>query len=240
MIADKNASLSKLNLKRHVCVFCKIRSHFVEHINLLVNLLLWRTVKRIGIIMELSKDTMDGVTHVLNASNFSDDHFSQILENAVSYIHENPAEIKCIVKSDSKPILTKKIFADLVCLLVEATRHDLDEEGLRSSLNFAHVDEKRIKKLCEMYINNKTAIKSHLESIGNNPPHIVDINWRLDHCVKSDTCNSLGVPLYHVQFSTKEHEASNHVAFSCTIQQLQELVFKLKDAVRYSEKLANI
>lgn len=55
-----------------------------------------------------------------------------------------------------------------------------------------------------------------------------------------DTCNSLGVPLYHVRLSTKKHETIDHVTFSCTIQQLQELVFKLKDAIRYSEKLTNV
>lgn len=55
-----------------------------------------------------------------------------------------------------------------------------------------------------------------------------------------DTCNSLSVPLYHVRLSTKKHETIDHVTFSCTIQQLQELVFKLKDAIRYSEKLTNV
>ncbi|XP_076750603.1 COMM domain-containing protein 3 [Xylocopa sonorina] len=191
--------------------------------------------------MELSRDTIDGLFNILNRNVFTDDNFQQILEMAVSYIHENPAEIKCIIKtSDSKPILTKKIFADVVCLLVEATRQNLDEENLKNFLNFIHIDETRSKKLCEVYCHNKAAIQSQLELIGNNPPHIVDIDWHLDYCVKLDTCNSLGVPLYHVRFSTKEYETTSHVTFSCTIQQLQELVFKLKDAIRYSERLTNV
>lgn len=55
-----------------------------------------------------------------------------------------------------------------------------------------------------------------------------------------DTCDSLGIPLYHVRLSTKKHETINYVTFSCTIQQLQDLVFKLKDVIRYSEKLTNV
>ncbi|KAK9304259.1 hypothetical protein QLX08_004260 [Tetragonisca angustula] len=193
------------------------------------------------IIMELSKDTIDGLTNILNINIVTDDNFLQILETAISYIHENPMEIKCIIKkSDSKPVLTRKVFTDVVCLLIEAARHDLDEESLRNFLNLVYIDEKRVTKLSEVYINNKTAIQSQLELIGNNPSHIIDIDWHLDYCVKLDTCNSLSVPLYHVRLSTKKHETIDHVTFSCTIQQLQELVFKLKDAIRYSEKLTNV
>ncbi|OAD56641.1 COMM domain-containing protein 3 [Eufriesea mexicana] len=191
--------------------------------------------------MELPKDTIEGLINILNTSIVTDDNFSQIVEMAISYIYDNPTEIKCIIKtSDSKPTLTKMVFADVICLLIEAARHDLDEESLKNFLNLIYIDEKRIMKLCEVYTNNKTAIQSQLELIGNNPPHIIDIDWHLDYCVKLDTCNSLGVPLYHVQLSTKKHETINHVTFSCTIQQLQELVFKLKDAIRYSEKLTNV
>ncbi|XP_029041834.2 COMM domain-containing protein 3-like [Osmia bicornis bicornis] len=172
---------------------------------------------------------------------FKHDNFQQILDTAISYISESPAEIRCTVKAANlKPILTKKIVADTACLFIEAARHDLDEENLKTFLCQISSDEQRIKKLCERYVNNKTTIQCHLESIGNNPPHIVDVDWHLDYCVKLDTCNSLGVPLYHVRFSTKEGETMNHVTFSCTIQQLQELVFKLKDAIRYSEKLTNV
>lgn len=45
--------------------------------------------------MELSKDTIDGLTNILNINIVTDDNFLQILETAISYIHENPTEIKC-------------------------------------------------------------------------------------------------------------------------------------------------
>lgn len=190
--------------------------------------------------MELSKDTMEGLSNILNTSVIAEDNFLQVLDTAISHVCESSTETKCIKAADSKPTLTKKMFADLVCLFVEAARHDLDEESLRNFLCQACVDEQRRKKLCEVYINNKTTIQSRLELIGSNPPHIIDVDWRLDYRVKLDTCDSLGTPLYHVRLSTKEHETINHITFSCTIQQLQELVFKLKDAIRYSEKLTNV
>ncbi|XP_076234145.1 COMM domain-containing protein 3 [Calliopsis andreniformis] len=191
--------------------------------------------------MELSKETMEGLINILNASITTEDNFLQVLDTAVFHICKNSMETKCTVKAaDSKPNITKKMFADMVCLFVEAARHDLDEENLRNFLCQTCVDEQRRKKLCEVYISNKQTIQSELESIGNNPPHIIDVDWRLDYRVKLDTCDSLGAPLYHVRLRTKEHETINHITFSCTIQQLQELVFKLKDAIRYSEKLTNV
>jgi len=48
------------------------------------------------------------------------------------------------------------------------------------------------------------------------------------------------VPIYNIRISTKEGNQVRHVIFTCTIQQLQELVYKLKDAIRHIEKLSNI
>ena len=190
--------------------------------------------------MELSKDTVEGVTNLLSTSVVAEANFSEILDAAVSQMSDN-SETKCAVKAaDSKAGSEKKLFADLMCLFVEAARHDLDEESLRSFLCPANVNEERAKKLCEAYSGQRRSTQSRLEAIGNNPRHVVDVDWRLDYRVKLDTCDSLGVPLYHVRLSTKEHETINHITFSCTIQQLQELVFKLKDAIRYSEKLTNV
>lgn len=191
--------------------------------------------------MELSKDVIESFANISNVNAITDDNFLQIVDAVVSHLQTNPTDTSSIVKSiDSKVILTKKIFADILCLFVEAAQHDLDKESLNNLLCQMCSNEKRRKRLCDAYISNKKTIQSQLESISSNPPHIVDIDWHLDYRVKVDTCNSLGVPLYHVKLVTKEHERINHVTFSCTIQQLQELVFKFKDAIRYSEKLTNV
>lgn len=53
------------------------------------------------------------------------------------------------------------------------------------------------------------------------------------------TCRSTNVPIYNIQMSTKKCNQVKHVIFTCTIQQLQELVYKLKDVVRHIEKMSN-
>lgn len=45
--------------------------------------------------MELSKNTIDGLNDILNTNTVTDDNFQQILDTAISYISESPAEIRC-------------------------------------------------------------------------------------------------------------------------------------------------
>lgn len=86
--------------------------------------------------------------------------------------------------ANSNSRFSKKSFAGMLCLLIEAARHDFNEESLENFLYRTCVNEQRRKKLCEAYINNKITIQSRLELTGNNPPHIIDVDWHLDYCVK--------------------------------------------------------
>lgn len=58
-------------------------------------------------MMELSKDTMEGVTNVLNTSIVADDNFSQILDTAASQVCDNTVEAKC--KYPSLGIVFKRV-----------------------------------------------------------------------------------------------------------------------------------
>lgn len=84
----------------------------------------------------------------------------------------------------SKSDLIKTAIANISCLFIEAARHDYDEESLKIFLHNEHISGQRIEKLCSTYINNKQDIQTQLELTGNSIPHIVDIDWRLYHCVK--------------------------------------------------------
>lgn len=52
-------------------------------------------------------------------------------------------------------------------------------------------------------------------------------------------------PIFRIRLSTEVYDANTqnknieYVHFSCNTQQLQDLVYKLKDAVRHCEKLAS-
>lgn len=78
----------------------------------------------------------------------------------------------------------KAAVASISCLFIEAAKHDYDEESLRIFLHNEHINGSRIEKLCSTYVNNKQDIRTQLELTGDNIPHIVDVDWRLHHCVK--------------------------------------------------------
>lgn len=61
-------------------------------------------------------------------------------------------------------------------------------------------------------------------------------------CLLQISTRLSNVPIYNIRIRTKECEDNQvrHIIFTCTIQQLQELVYKLKDIVRHVEKISNV
>ncbi|KAL0118423.1 hypothetical protein PUN28_009230 [Cardiocondyla obscurior] len=190
--------------------------------------------------MELTKEIIDGLANIQNSNVLPEETFLQLLDSIMSYISKNVNNEKIVTAiCPSKSDLIKAAFANIACLFIEAARHDYDEESLKNFLHNKHISGSRIENLCNKYVNNKKDIQTQLELTGNNLQHIVDIDWRLHHCVKIST-RFTNIPIYNIKISTKECNQIKHVIFTCSIQQLQELVYKLKDIVRHVEKISNI
>ncbi|KYQ47167.1 COMM domain-containing protein 3 [Trachymyrmex zeteki] len=197
--------------------------------------------------MELAKEIVDGLASIQNSNILPEEAFLQLLDIIMLYISKNNGKSKLIISfisgiatiHPSKSDLIKAAVSNVSCLFIEAARHDYDEESLKHFLHNEHINGHRIETLCSTYINNKQNIQTQLELIGNSLPHVVDIDWRLHHCVKIST-RFTNIPIYNIRISTKECDQMRHVIFTCTIQQLQELVYKLKDAIRHIEKMSNI
>ncbi|XP_018337166.1 PREDICTED: COMM domain-containing protein 3 [Trachymyrmex septentrionalis] len=189
--------------------------------------------------MELAKEIIDGLASIQNNNILPEETFLQLLDIIMLYISKSNNGKSITTVYPSKSDLIKATVANVSCLFIEAARHDYDEESLKHFLHNEHINGHRIEILCSTYINNKQSIQTQLELTGNSLPHIVDIDWRLHHCVKIST-RFTNVPIYNIRISTKECNQERHVIFTCTIQQLQELVYKLKDAIRHIEKMSNI
>ncbi|XP_011494572.1 PREDICTED: COMM domain-containing protein 3-like isoform X3 [Ceratosolen solmsi marchali] len=139
----------------------------------------------------------------------------------------------------SKPDVIKTAYADVIKLLIEAARHDTSSEELSKLLRCTALTKAHIDKFCQFHANYKEQLQENLETIGNGLPHIIDVDWRIDYCIKSSINDSAGIPNYNISLSTMKHGNIQSVQFMCTIQELQELVLKLKDAARHIEKLTN-
>ncbi|KYN04428.1 COMM domain-containing protein 3 [Cyphomyrmex costatus] len=192
--------------------------------------------------MELAKEIVDGLASIQNSNILPEEAFLQLLDIIMLCISKNNGKSKILgitTVHPSKSDLIKAAVANVSCLFIEAARHNYDEESLKHFLHNEHINGHRIETLCSTYINNKQNIQTQLELTGNSLPHIVDIDWRLHHCAKI-SIRFTNIPIYNIRISTKESNQVRHVIFTCTVQQLQELVYKLKDAIRHIEKMSNI
>lgn len=89
------------------------------------------------------------------------------------------------------------------------------------------------------YAHSAAALRSRLlRTGGGSHPHIVDIQWRLDYHVKSDSVEKLNKPSYFIRFKTKNPDGSDSsVDLYCSVEQLQDLVCKFQDATHALNRL---
>ncbi|XP_043279922.1 COMM domain-containing protein 3 [Venturia canescens] len=189
--------------------------------------------------MELSKTTIRGLENVQDPNLISDEIFLQLLEIVCTNLLRKIDGKNIENIYGSKPDVIKSAYADLSSLFVEAARHKLDSENFSTFLHTAKIFGHRAEKLSEYYEKYRDFIVAQLSQIGDGLPCIVDVDWRLDYCVKSSTNNLMGECLYNVRLVTKKHGKLDDVQFACTIQELQDLVYKLKEAVRHVEKIGS-
>lgn len=87
--------------------------------------------------------------------------------------------------NSSKSDVVKEIYTALLTFIAQVARHRLSTEQLSQLLEkdlcFSSV---RTQVFCKMYSVQKEKIHIVLSMIGSHNPHIVDVNWKLDHVVK--------------------------------------------------------
>ncbi|XP_058800268.1 COMM domain-containing protein 3-like [Phymastichus coffea] len=189
--------------------------------------------------MELTETQIKCLINEENFNNLSEDSFEKILQIALSHVcgRFNTQDLSQI--DSSKPDIVKTAYADITKLLMESARNNATVEELRTLLNYTDLNKILINSFCDAYENHQKEIQENLETVGNSLSHIVDVEWQLDYCIKSNVHNPAGIINYHLSLSTMKNGTIEHIKFTCTQQQLQELVYKLKDATRHVEKLTS-
>lgn len=78
----------------------------------------------------------------------------------------------------------KTAYADITKLFIEASRCNTTVEELRTLLSHTDLNKLYIDLFCDVYENKKEEIQANLEIVGDSLPHIVDVDWQLDYCIK--------------------------------------------------------
>ncbi|XP_008560316.1 COMM domain-containing protein 3 [Microplitis demolitor] len=192
--------------------------------------------------MELP-DTLKNNLRTIKAT-LSDEIFDKLLSDCnnmlMNIITDKPKDkMKVTWSNDTKPEICKAIYTDYISIIKEAARNNYEPNNLSDYLQTIGIfNDGQILKLCDVYYKQiKNPMVLHLNSIGNCHPCVVDINWRLDYCTKTSIDNYANYCIYHIKLTVKKEGVISDVEFSCTIEGLHELVYKIKDIVRHMDKL---
>ncbi|XP_032038419.1 polycomb complex protein BMI-1 isoform X2 [Aythya fuligula] len=138
---------------------------------------------------------------------------------------------------DIDPAVLKHCHAAAATCILEAAKQRADVAAISTCLEDCKLDKERIEQFCTEYQKNKDALEILLGSIGRSPLHITDVSWRLEYQIKTNQLHKTYQPSYLVTLNVESDSGSHpDVSFSCTMEQLQDLVGKLKDAAKSLER----
>ncbi|XP_025094680.1 COMM domain-containing protein 3-like [Pomacea canaliculata] len=195
--------------------------------------------------MEFGSTVLDNLSVAGDAAHIPDKCFDQLVKRAcrgvLSEQERNSIADDAVFKGVDKAIL-KSAYSGIVSLVLEAAKQDADADGISPVLEECKFTADRIKTFNDIFLSQKTALQILLGSIGTSHPHIVDVDWRLDYYIKSSQMERINEAVYLISLKTEVPGVSElqEVQFSCSLEQLQDLVGKLKDASKCMEKLAQI
>ncbi|XP_060556305.1 COMM domain-containing protein 3-like [Ruditapes philippinarum] len=195
--------------------------------------------------MELSQSVLDGLAVAGESSQIPDKSYKVLVTRAFDGVlderHRN-----LIAKDPSfrelDQAVVKETYSSMVTLVTEATKHDLDNNSISSVLEECKYASDRIETFNKVYNTKKPLMQILLSSVGTCPPHIVDVDWRLDYYIKNNHLERVNEAVYLVTLKTEVPGCSElkDVQFSCTQEQLQDMVGKLKDACKCLEKASQM
>jgi len=145
--------------------------------------------------------------------------------------------------------------AGIALLVVEAAKGGLSGEDLEALMNEEFdIGAAKAKILADVYALNKSKLTDSLVVHARASPvaRLVDVKWRADHIISSSENGASQSNQFHVTWKTTggaaEHAGllrdatgggDEEIKFTCTLEQMQHLTGKLRDACRAAEKYAS-
>ncbi|XP_063032257.1 uncharacterized protein LOC134429097 [Melospiza melodia melodia] len=191
--------------------------------------------------MELSPYAQGGWRLLGDPRRFPRRPFAALLRAAFRSLLDDPqAALDDPDLKDIDPTVLKHCHAAAAMCILEAGKQKADISAISTCLEDCKLDKERIEQFCTEYQKNKDALEILLGSIGRSPLHITDVSWRLEYQIKNNQLHKTYQPSYLVTLNVENSDSGSHpdVSFSCTMEQLQDLVGKLKDAAKSLERPA--
>mmetsp|Transcript_29064 Transcript_29064/g.48850 ORF Transcript_29064/g.48850 Transcript_29064/m.48850 type:complete len:195 (+) Transcript_29064:86-670(+) len=123
-------------------------------------------------------------------------------------------------------------------LLLEAAKLNCTVDNLKSILAELGTGLNVIEILSALYHEHLDTIREHLNTTGIAAPTIVGVDWRLDYSIKSKHGGRENAPMFYVCLRVKESGGLlRDISMMASMEQLQDLLSKVKDAVKQTDRL---
>ncbi|OQV16463.1 putative COMM domain-containing protein 3 [Hypsibius exemplaris] len=129
--------------------------------------------------------------------------------------------------------------AALSSLFMEAAKRNSATDAVGLYLQAIDVADSRAKVITNIYTARRADLRKVLSTVGFGFPQITDVDWRLDWTIKSNELPRINEPVYRVKLETLATNGGlGSLAFSLSVEELQELVWSLKNAIKTVERHA--
>jgi len=201
-------------------------------------------------MQDLSPEILKGVALLGNAKDVPETAFKPLTEMVFAILLRRTDETKISenpILSKLDPIVLKQAYSSLVSFVLEGAKINADPVVLKGVLEQENVDAQRATFITTLYSTTKEALRTILSTTSFHYPHITNIDWRLDYFIKSNAMEKVNTPIYMISLETKEAQQlgmnsdsseTGKMEFTCTLEQLQDLHIRLKDAAKQVERSA--
>uniref|UniRef100_A0A674BB84 COMM domain-containing protein 3 n=1 Tax=Salmo trutta TaxID=8032 RepID=A0A674BB84_SALTR len=193
--------------------------------------------------MELSESVQKGLQSLADATVFDMKTFSVLIEVAFRSLLSAHADRSVLDQPEFKALdqkLLKHCHTAATTCILEGVKQNADKSTISACLEDVSFDAERTEVFYTTYLVITTLLCT---SLGRCPPHINDVSWRLEYCIKNGHVHKVNEPSYLISLNVENANnggSSEDVHFSCSMEQLQDLVGKMKDAAKSLEKATQL
>jgi len=73
-------------------------------------------------------------------------------------------------------------------------------------------------------------------TLGIAAPTIVGVDWRIDYAIRSKTIGKINAPMFFVSLKINDRGLLRYITMTATSEELQDLLSKVKDAVKQADR----
>lgn len=142
----------------------------------------------------------------------------------------------------TKPDHAKQAEFAVLTAIFLSIKHNLDGTRFRNLLESHSISAMAVDELIKVYEANKTELRIKNLSTGISLLHLSNVEWKLTCDVKSSQTEfgsgELTYSIHLGRYKEKTGERQTIADFVCNVEELQSLIYKLKDVERQYERLS--